>query len=120
VGLQSIQDGAEHLDRPLGEWVVGVAGGLVTVGKLGLVKSITISGVSAVASEKGAEGHPEEGENKGTEDKGKESKDDGILDWGGIESDGGGSGAAYTDVAQPRVTLLLVSLSRGRGCEAER
>jgi hypothetical protein len=123
VGAQGIKDGAEHLSRPLRERVVGVAGCLVTVvGILSLVKSIRITGVGAVSSEEGAEADSEKGEDEGAEDKGKEAEDDGILDGGGIECDGGGARAAYTDVAQPGVTILLLkSLGRGRGGhEAER
>lgn len=116
VGAQGVKDGAEHLSGPLGERVVGVAGCLVTVvGILSLVKSITVTGVRAVASEERAEADSEKREDEGAEDKGKQAEDHGVLDGGGIECDGGGARAAYTNVAQPGVPFLLKCLGRGHG-----
>jgi len=117
VGAQGVKDGAEHLSGPLGERVVGVAGCLVTVvGILSLVKSITVTGVrAAIASEERAEADSEKREDERAEDKGKQAEDHGVLDGGGIECDGGGARAAYTNVAQPGVSFLLKCLGRGHG-----
>ena len=97
---------------PLGESLVTRGGLLVSRGvSTGLLVSVSVSGLLLSKD-------AEEGQEECAKDEDEQAEDDGVLDGGGVEGEGGGAVGANRDEAEAGVAADLLLVVDGEGAGA--
>ena len=78
----------------------------------GLLISVSVSGFFSFAH-----GDTKEGQYESSENKDEQAEDDGVLDGGGVEGEGGGAGVADGDVPEPGIPFLFNEVGAYAGGE---
>ena len=78
----------------------------------GLLISVSVTGFFSFAH-----GDTKEGQDESSENKDEQAEDDGVLDGGGVEGEGGGAGVADCDVPEPGISFLFNEVGAYAGGE---